>query len=197
MAENIRRPGLLRRTMDTLLRPSARWSLASLLAIGVVGGIILWGAFNTALEATSSIAFCTSCHEMYDNVYQEYKETIHYKNRVGVRAICSDCHVPKDWTHKLIRKAQASMELWGKITGAIDTKEKFEAARLKLAQDEWARMRASGSRECRNCHSFAAMDLALQEKSAQKRHNEEALRESGKTCIDCHQGIAHHLPKEG
>jgi nitrate/TMAO reductase-like tetraheme cytochrome c subunit len=23
----------------------------------------------------------------------------------------------------------------------------------------------------------------------------EYVRESGKTCIDCHKGIAHHLPK--
>lgn len=196
MAEDIARPGLLRRTIDTLRRPSMRYSLATLLMAGFVGGIIFWGGFNTGMEATNTLTFCTSCHEMYDNVYQEYKETIHYRNRVGVRAICSDCHVPKDWTHKLIRKTQASFELWGKLTGAINTKEKFEAKRLELAQHEWARMRASGSRECRNCHSYEAMNLALQDKSAQKRHNEDALRQSGKTCIDCHQGIAHHLPKQ-
>ena len=197
MAENLRRSGLIRRTIHTLRQPSTRFSLASLLAVGFVAGIIFWGGFNTALEATNSLAFCTSCHEMYDNVYQEYKTTIHYKNRVGVRAICSDCHVPKDWTHKLIRKAQASFEIWGKITGDINTREKFEAARLRLAEDEWARMRTAGSRECRNCHSFEAMDLTLQSKLAQKRHNEEELQKSGKTCIDCHQGIAHHLPKQG
>jgi cytochrome c-type protein NapC len=197
MAEKTREPGLLRRTIDTLRRPSARFSLAGLLAAGFVGGIIFWGGFNTAMEATNTLAFCTSCHEMYDNVYQEYKETIHYKNRVGVRAICSDCHVPKDWTHKLIRKSEASLELWGKLTGAIDTKEKFEAKRLELAQHEWARMRASGSRECLNCHSYEAMELTLQDKNAQKRHNQDALRQAGKTCIDCHQGIAHHLPKPG
>ncbi len=197
MAENLKRSGLIRRTIHTLRQPSARFSLASLLAVGFVAGIIFWGGFNTAMEATNSLAFCTSCHEMYDNVYQEYKQTIHYKNRVGVRAICSDCHVPKDWTHKLIRKAQASFEIWGKLTGDIDTREKFEAKRLTLAEDEWARMRTAESRECRNCHSFEAMDLTLQSKIAQKRHNEEELQKSGKTCVDCHQGIAHHLPKQG
>jgi cytochrome c-type protein NapC len=66
---------------------------------------------------------------MRDTVYQEYKKTIHYSNRTGVRAICSDCHVPKDWTHKMVRKIKASGEVWGKITGVIDTPEKFEALR--------------------------------------------------------------------
>jgi cytochrome c-type protein NapC len=195
MAEDGRNRGFLRGAIEFLRRPSARYSLASLLVVGFIGGIAFWGAFNTALEATNRLDFCISCHEMRDTVYQEYKETIHYKNRVGVRAICSDCHVPKDWTHKMIRKTQASFELWGKLTGVIDTPEKFEAKRAELAAHEWARMRAADSRECRNCHSFEAMDLAKQEKLAQRRHSEEELKSTGKTCIDCHQGIAHHLPK--
>lgn len=189
--------GMLRRTIAVLCRPSAKYSLATLLVVGFLGGIAFWGAFNTALEATNRLEFCISCHEMRDTVYQEYKETIHYKNPVGVRAICSDCHVPKDWTHKMIRKMQATFEVWGKLTGSIDTPEKFEARRAVLAADEQARMRAADSRECRNCHSFEAMDIEKQQKLAQRRHTEAQLKESGKTCIDCHQGIAHHLPKAG
>ncbi len=95
-------------------RPSAKYSLVSLLVVGFFSGIFFWGGFNTGMEATNSLEFCIGCHEMRDNVYQEYKKTIHYTNRTGVRAICSDCHVPKDWTHKMIRKIQASKELWGK-----------------------------------------------------------------------------------
>ena len=65
-----------------------------LLAGGFVAGIIFWGGFNTALEMTNREEFCISCHEMKDNVYAEYKNTIHYQNRTGVRATCPDCHVP-------------------------------------------------------------------------------------------------------
>ena len=119
-----------------LKKPSVKYSLISLLTVGFFSGIFFWGGFNTAMEATNTMSFCISCHEMEDNVYQEYKETIHYTNRTGVRAVCSDCHVPKDWTHKMIRKVQASREVWGKITGTIDTKEKFEAKRLVLAERE-------------------------------------------------------------
>ncbi len=115
-------------------RPSAKYSLLSLLVVGFFSGIFFWGGFNTGMEATNTLEFCIGCHEMRDNVYVEYKKTIHYSNRTGVRAICSDCHVPKDWTHKMIRKIQASKEVWGKITGVIDTPEKFEAHRLQMAE---------------------------------------------------------------
>lgn len=176
-----------------LRSPAARYSILTLLAGGFVAGIIFWGGFNTAMEATNELEFCISCHEMKNTVYQEYKKTIHYANRTGVRAVCSDCHVPKDWTHKVIRKIRASGEVWGKITGTIGTPEKFEAKRLELAQREWARMKASDSRECRNCHSFEGMNTDMQKQRARKSH--ESALEDKQTCIDCHKGIAHHKPK--
>lgn len=186
--------GVLSRCWAMLKSPSAKYSLITLLAVGFVTGIIFWGGFNTALEATNSLEFCTSCHEMRDTVYQEYKETIHYSNRTGVRAICSDCHVPRDWTHKMLRKAKASFEIWGKLTGSIDTKEKFEAKRMTLATHEWERMKAVGSRECRNCHDFDAMSGEVQKQTVYKKHMK--AKADGQTCIDCHKGIAHKLPKE-
>jgi cytochrome c-type protein NapC len=175
------------------LRRPAKKSLGALLAVGFVVGVLFWGGFNTVMEWTNTEKFCISCHEMHDNVYQEYKETIHYNNRTGVRAVCSDCHVPKDWTAKMIRKIQASREVWGKITGTIDTPEKFEAKRLTLARREWARMKANDSRECRNCHSFESMNKESQKQRARKQH--EMAVEDKMTCIDCHKGIAHHKPE--
>jgi cytochrome c-type protein NapC len=165
-------------------------------ALMFVFGIVFWGGFNTVLEATNREEFCISCHEMRDNVYQELKKTIHYTNRTGVRAICSDCHVPKDWGHKMLRKMRASTnEIPNWILGTIDTREKFEAHRLELAQQEWRSMKASNSRECRNCHSVISMDPEKQSKSARKKHDPERMQAKGQTCIDCHKGIAHELPK--
>jgi len=186
--------GLLRRTWNRLNRPSTKYSVIAIASVFFVVGILFWGGFHTAIHMTNSLEFCTTCHEMRDNVYQEYKNTIHYSNRTGVRAICSDCHVPREWLPMMKRKAQASLEVWGKITGDIDTKEKFEAKRMELATHEWARMKANNSQECRNCHSFDAMSAELQKQTPYKKHMK--AREEGKTCIDCHKGIAHNLPRE-
>lgn len=162
------------------------------LAMIFVAGILFWGGFNTVMEWTNREEFCISCHEMQDNVYREYQNTVHYSNRSGVRATCPDCHVPKEWGPKMIRKIQASNEVLHKILGSIDTPEKFNAKRLELAKHEWARMKANDSKACRNCHNFESFDYAEQGRRSAKMH-QTGLNE-GKTCIDCHKGIAHSLP---
>lgn len=179
--------------LGVLRRPAVHYSLGFLVMGGFIAGIIFWGGFNTAMEATNSEAFCTGCHEMETNVYAELKNTIHFTNRSGVRAICSDCHVPHEWTAKMARKMQASKEVWGKIFGTINTREKFLDKRLELAQHEWARLKANDSLECRNCHNFDFMDFTRQSKRAAESHS-TSLASAEKTCIDCHKGIAHELP---
>jgi cytochrome c-type protein NapC len=163
-----------------------------LLAGAFVAGIVFWGGFHWALEITNTEQFCISCHEMRDNVFVEYRNTVHYQNRTGVRATCPDCHVPKEWGPKMIRKIYASNELLHKVLGSIDTPEKFNAKRLKLAENEWARMRRTDSQECRNCHHFEYMDYAEQNRRSAVRHQEGFNQ--GQTCIDCHKGVAHTLP---
>jgi cytochrome c-type protein NapC len=187
-------PSVLDQTWIFLRKPSSKYSVLTIGLICFYLGILFWGGFNTGVDATNKLEFCISCHEMRDNVFVEYKKTIHYTNRSGVRAICSDCHVPKEWSHKLWRKIQASQEVWGKITGIVDTPEKFEARRMKLATSEWERMKASDSRECRNCHSFEAMRDTKEKQVVYAIHMKG--KDKGKTCIDCHKGIAHLLPRE-
>ncbi len=128
------------------------------------------------------------------NVYAEYKKTIHYTNRTGVRATCPDCHVPKEWVHKVIRKVKATNELYHWAVGTIDTPEKFEARRPALAKHVWAVMKLTNSRECRNCHGETFMNLQSQKSSAGLFHRLGA--DWGQTCIDCHKGIAHSLPSD-
>ena len=184
---------MLTRFWGILRRPSVHLSFGFLTIGAFVAGVIFWGAFNTALEATNTEQFCTGCHEMRTNVYAELQNTIHFSNRSGVRAKCSDCHVPHNWTAKMARKMQASKEVWGKIFGTIDTREKFEEHRLQLANNEWRRLKANNSLECRNCHQFESMDFTRQSKRAVAAHSTQ-LAAGEKTCIDCHKGIAHTLP---
>ena len=187
---------LAKRYWATIRRPSVHYSLGFLVIGGFVAGVVFWGAFNTALELTNTEAFCTGCHEMRENVFAELQRTIHYTNRSGVRAKCPDCHVPHEWTHKIARKMQASKEVWGKLFGTIDTREKFVDHRLELAQHEWARMKANDSLECRNCHGADFMDFTRQSPRAAFMHG-RYLVPGERTCIDCHKGIAHQLPDMG
>ncbi|MDK8463076.1 NapC/NirT family cytochrome c [Marinobacter sp. SS13-12] len=162
----------------------------------LVTGAILLGSVNYAMEETNTLEFCTSCHEMGAFVYPEYEQSAHFSNQSGVRAVCSDCHVPKDWWGKVVRKTEATFnEIPSWITGKIDSPEKFEAHRREMAESVWAKMRASNSATCRSCHSYDAMALSMQDRYAKRRHSREYREATDKTCIDCHQGIAHNLPE--
>ncbi|HFD88278.1 MAG TPA: cytochrome C [Gammaproteobacteria bacterium] len=164
-----------------------------LLILFFLGGIVFAGAFSTGLHYTNELEFCTSCHSMKWNL-EEYKETVHYKNAAGVRAICSDCHVPKAFIPKMIAKVYAAKDVYHEILGTISTKEKFEEHRWEMASRVWDKMKNSDSRECKTCHDFESMDLSEQDRSARKRHSRAP--DQGKTCIDCHKGIAHEEPDE-
>jgi len=190
--ETSEKTGVIRRVWSYLWRPSARWPFVIILIAGGIGGILFWGGFNWAMEMTNTEAFCICCHEMRDNPYKELQQTIHFKNRSGVRAICSDCHVPHEWFAKIRRKIQASNELFHMVMGTVDTPEKFEAHRLTMATRVWNSMKERDSLECRNCHSKNAMDPHKQKEASQIMFQEST---KSLTCIDCHKGIAHKLPE--
>ncbi|MCK2127753.1 NapC/NirT family cytochrome c [Thauera aromatica] len=177
-------------TISDRLRRRSPWLL---LAAGALATLVLGGGAIAGLRWTNTEAFCIGCHEMRDNVYAEYRDSVHDRSASGVRAVCADCHVPREAIPMLIRKVQASGELWAKLTGKIDTAEKFEAHRHELAMRVWASMKRHDSRECRSCHTERAMAPELQSERAQTRHA-RAQREN-LTCIDCHFGIAHQEPE--
>ena len=177
----------------TKLKKPPKCSFRTLLVAGMVLGVIFWGGLNTAMEYTNRAEFCTSCHEM-TIPYEELKKTVHYKNRSGTTVNCADCHVassktPTDYIFKSFQKLMAARDVIGKITGIVDTPEKFDAHRLEMAKRVWERMKERDSKECRNCHNFATMDPEKQKDRSVVKH--EGAIEDKKTCIDCHKGIAH------
>jgi cytochrome c-type protein NapC len=175
-------------------KPWAKIVELEAIVLMLIGGLLFAGG-KISLDQTNTIEFCTSCHEMKNNNFEEYSHTIHAKNRSGVKATCADCHVPHEFADTMIRKIKASNDVFQHFMGTIDTKEKFEEHRLELAKRVWKRMKESDSRECRNCHDTKAMDPERQGKTAQKQHKRLASGE--RTCIDCHFGIAHKEPEGG
>jgi cytochrome c-type protein NapC len=163
-----------------------------LVLAGIVIGVILVAVFLGELHYSASEKFCISCHEMESNVYMEYQNTPHYLNRSGVRATCSDCHLSRNLAQKVARKVKAVNEVIQHFKGTIDTREKFLEHRLTLAENVWKDMKANDSRECRSCHNARQMDYTKQTNRAMTQHIQGD--KEGKTCIDCHKGIAHRLP---
>lgn len=180
---------MLRRFCNWLRSPS-KMAIGAVILISALGGIFAWSGFNAGLAMTNTEEFCSDCH--MNDVVPEYRASAHYSNRSGVKAICSDCHVPHEFFPKWQRKIIAAKEVYAHFIGKVDTKEKFEAHRGEMAEREWARMKANSSQECRNCHNFDDMDFTQQKNIAQQMH--ALAQEQGKTCIDCHKGIAHNLP---
>lgn len=156
-------------------------------------GIVFTGGFNMVLAWTNTESFCTSCHEMQTN-FNEYKKTVHNSNRTGVRATCPDCHVPHEFGPKMLAKIGAAKDVWHHLTGLIDDKEKYEDYRLTMAKEVWEKLEQTDSRECRNCHKVTSMAFDEQQGRAARKHR--SMQESGKTCIDCHKGVAHDLPRD-
>lgn len=185
---------LLKEIWKTLSKPATALSLGAISISAFIMGIVFWGGFNTALEATNSEQFCISCHSMKYN-HEELQNTIHASNTSGVTATCSDCHVPHNWTQKIGRKIEASSDVWGWIFGTVNTREKFENHRLEMASREWARFERDKSAACKGCHDYKKMDWDNMSKLAQKQMKKAALTDQ--SCVDCHKGIAHHLPELG
>ena len=189
-------PGAIRRAMRWLFTPSARWSIFALVFVGLVIGATSVIGTQVAMAVTGTTEFCGStCHSHEKFVYSEHKQSPHYANRVGVRAACTDCHVPHTYPAKLFYKAKAgATDALAELRGTISTQEKLDHERWRLANEVWDEMRANNSENCRHCHDPQAMDTAKQSEDAVKQHKKFA---SGKaTCIDCHTGVAHKEPQE-
>ena len=115
-------------------RPSAKYSLLTLLVVGFVSGVFLLGRLQ------------------YRDGSHQHPGLLHFLPRdagyglsgiqtdhpllepTGVRPSVPTATCPRIGPTKWLRKIQASQEVYGKIVGTIDTPEKFEAKRLELAE---------------------------------------------------------------
>jgi cytochrome c-type protein NapC len=184
----------LRSVWKKLTSPTSRYPLGALLVVGALLGALGVLGFNYSMAATNTDEFCVSCHELADNALVEFQGTSHDVNRTGVSATCGDCHVPQQLFPKIWRKIRAAGEVYHHLMGTISTPEEYDEHRLWMATKTWNYMKAVDSRECRNCHNTTRWDVTAQSATARRYHTGALAR--GRTCIDCHKGIAHKLPRD-
>ena len=189
------KPGLWSRLWR---RPKRRW----LLGIPAGGFLMLFvgaaglGTTNYVLHETSTTEFCFSCHSHELNLREEFNASTHTNNAAGVRAECSDCHLPEmhgNWFRYVTTKIIVSADIFDELAGTVSTKEKWEENRGRMARHVWEEYRENKSEYCLHCHTPEHMVLEEQERRAQRKHADMESAEGG--CIDCHQGVVHALPE--
>jgi nitrate/TMAO reductase-like tetraheme cytochrome c subunit len=187
------RPGLWTRLWQ---RPQKWW----LLGIPIGGFVMLLvgaaglGTVNWVVHRTSSTEFCFGCHSHDQFIRPEYEASTHFRNQVGVRAGCADCHLPHDnWFELMLKKVIVVKDVFGEMSGKISTADKYEAHRSPMALKVWEQMLNNDSKFCHSCHSFEAMNTTEQGKMPARMHTRAV--QSGQSCIECHRGIVHALPQ--
>ena len=189
-------PGVIRRFFRWLFTRPGGWTALVLLGGGVLFGAVATIGTQVAMHVSGTDEFCgTTCHSHEKFVYPEHKLSAHYANRTGVRAMCTDCHVPHNYPAKLFYKAKAGItDAVAELRGTISTQEKFDRERWRLANIVWDEMKENNSANCRTCHDPAAWKTEKQSEDAVKQHKKYTAGKA--TCIECHTGVAHKEPEE-
>jgi len=164
-----------------------------LLVVLVIGAVLGTGAFLVSLEvnrATSTDAFCTSCHSMAlvgnDPIFLR---SAHRTNGAGVHPTCADCHIRRDnWFVETYAHVKSGLrDSIADVTHNYGDATVWEARRIELAHEVRNTMRAEDSATCRSCH--AAASISPKSQRGQAAH--ALMREGRMTCIDCHFNLVH------
>jgi nitrate/TMAO reductase-like tetraheme cytochrome c subunit len=169
----------------------SRWLL--ILVVLVIGGLAGAGALIASLEvnrATSTDAFCTSCHSMtFVGNDPHFLNSAHRTNNEAVRPSCGDCHIPKTnwfvetWAHV----SSGTHDVIAEYSHNFSDPKIWEARRVELAHHVRTEMRAQDSVTCRSCHDASA----IRPKSQRGQAAHALMREGRMTCIDCHFNLVH------
>lgn len=183
-----------------LLKPSVKYSILSLLAVGVVVGAAGYFTVQNVLHATSTNAFCMTCHAQH-SLEDEVLMSSHGNNSAGIVAQCQDCHLPPGQFQYLIKKIIVSKDIIGYLTiDGFETQEWLEENRKEQAELARDYLRSIDSAPCQTCHNriYDENPPENMKKIAKRMHamNFKKPEDKRKTCIDCHKGVAHPYPKK-
>ncbi len=166
-----------------------------LLCIGFgVAGVLLSLATAEGIHRTSGADFCVGCHVM-EPMVASYKEDIHGgKNPHGIRAECTDCHLPHESVlgYVVAKGISGMRDVWGNLVKdptKVDWQERREH-REHFTYD-------SG---CIGCH-HELEEATIGNKQAFLPHRDYYRGNTNETCVSCHENVGHknlglHLKKE-
>jgi len=166
-----------------------------LAALGVLVPVTVlasWMVTESIIEETSGVAFCGGCHTMGPMV-KAYQADIHGgAGEQGVKAKCSQCHIPHDnVANYILTKTRFGMhDAWAQLTYDLDDID-WQAKRAHRESFVFD----SG---CLSCHKD--LQRATERNAAAfVAHRPYFLGVIEKKCVSCHQYVGHselarHLP---
>lgn len=154
----------------------------------LAGGVIYWGG-EKAVEATSTNAFCESCH-VHPQADISWKKSLHYDTRSGVQVKCVDCHLPPKGEGYLRQKVVTGIrDVYGVLFK--DSADYNWEAKSKLNLAVGHTFEAS----CVHCHvNLYPAEMAKKGSDAHLYY--ESQKEKGEEihCINCHLNAGHYDP---
>jgi nitrate/TMAO reductase-like tetraheme cytochrome c subunit len=160
----------------------------------ICAGIVIAGcaAVYFSVELTSTVQFCSSCHEMKP-AYDSWKSSTHCNVKPGKKqATCRDCHLPP-WNHPI-------KLLWEKaFHGVKDITRHFTDAAEFDEPGYYFNMKAKAwktvdNSSCFKCHT----DIFVKKYDGYENIHVSIKNNPNASCAKCHEGLVHknYLPQE-
>ncbi|NOY82352.1 MAG: cytochrome C [Kiritimatiellaeota bacterium] len=173
------------RLLKKILGKTGPLAFGAILATGFLLGA--GGALVTvvAVERTSGVEFCSTCHSMAPMV-AAYRIDVHGgKNKNGLRTKCTACHLPHDNVlHYMYQKT---------VTGIEDVVvETFgRPDRIDWEKRRSRRERFTYDSGCVKCHEDLRV-ATMPNPKAFIAHKDYFMGTSDKkTCVSCHENVGH------
>ncbi len=147
-----------------------------------------WVLAQYAIERTSGVEFCTTCHSM-DAMGESYRFDVHGgRSTHGVQASCSDCHLPHDSPPSFMWAYWKRLvgDTWVEVIHGPDLTD-----REGLAEDRESYVYDSG---CLSCHANL-LDAFPRNAETFAAHKAYFLGEIQNRCVTCHTSVGHRDPK--
>lgn len=164
------------------------------LFITICGLIALAGAAAVyfSVELTSTVSFCSSCHEMKP-AYDSYKASTHFNVKAGKKqATCRDCHLPP-WDHPVKLLWEKAFHGVKDITRHFTDADEFGEPGYYFSMKAKAWKTVDNS-SCLKCHS----DIYAKKYDDYVNIHSSVKSNPNASCAKCHEGLVHknYLPQE-
>ena len=156
---------------------------------GLVLGVILMILFDTAMQKTSTNAYCMSCH-VHPDADAAWKMSVHFNNGSGTKTDCAACHLPPKGTKGYYAaKAKTGVkDLWSYLTKKPEELD-FES---KKELDHAVKIVYNAS--CKECHVNLFPEGISDDGVIAHLYYQENEEKLGLQCISCHLSFQSQLP---